>query len=385
MASDDCIDSLVIGAGVVGLAVGRALALAGHETVVAERHGRIGEEISSRNSGVIHSGIYYAPGTLKARLCVRGRSQLYAYCCDRNVAHWQCGKLLVASERQVPRLYELHSRGLQNQVTDLEMLSAEQARQLEPEVRCSAALLSPSTGILDVHGLMIALLGDLEDCGGVLALDTWITGVQPEDGGLRVEFVSGGESSSLVARQVVNAAGLSSVDLLHRVEGYPQDRAPDMRLAKGSYFSYPGRPFRHLVYPMPSEAGLGIHATLDLDGRVRFGPDVEWVDHINYAVDPRRVDGFYRAIREYWPAVVEHRLQADYSGIRPKITGPGQQAADFLIEGPGDHGIPGLVNLLGIESPGLTAALAIGEHVVGVLGDAMAPSKDPGRDQQFNA
>jgi L-2-hydroxyglutarate oxidase LhgO len=363
MTRGDCIDAVVIGAGVVGLAIGRALARSGLETIVVERHRRIGEEASSRNSGVIHSGIYYAPGSLKARLCVRGKNMLYAYCEDRGIRYSRCGKLLVAQAQEIPALEALLARGRANRVSDLARLSSDEVRELEPDVRCEAAVLSPSTGILDVHELMTALLGDLEAAGGMLVLDTEIKNIRPGADGLELTINSGGETDAFMARHVVNSAGLQAVPLTRRIEGYPAERIPRGYLAKGNYFSCSAQPFRRLVYPMPGEAGLGVHATLDLDGRVRFGPDVEWVDEINYGVDPARAEPFYEAIREYWPALPEDSLQPAYAGIRSKIAGPAEAAKDFLIAGSEEHGIPGLVNLLGIESPGLTAALAIAEHV----------------------
>lgn len=363
MSSPDAIDTLVIGAGVVGLACGRALARAGRETLVVEQHRRIGEETSSRNSGVIHSGIYYPTDSLKARLCVRGKQMIYEYCEEKRIAHSRCGKLLIAIEGQLPQLQRLHAQGIKNGVSGLEWLNAGEAMALEPEVQCAAAVFSSSTGIVDVHELMLALLGDLEADGGMLALDSVVSRMRPTSEGIEVDVVSDGEITPLLARRVVNAAGLSALALLHRIEGYPRAQVPIQHLAKGNYFSCSRKPFRHLVYPMPDEAGLGIHATLDLDGSVRFGPDVEWVDGLDYDVDPARSEAFYAAIRSYWPGLRDGELQPAYAGIRTKLVGPGQKAADFRIEGPGQHGVAGLVNLLGIESPGLTAVLAIAERV----------------------
>jgi L-2-hydroxyglutarate oxidase LhgO len=364
----DSVDALVVGAGVVGLAVGRALAAAGLETVIAERHRGIGEETSSRNSGVIHAGLYYPPDSHKARLCVRGRELLYDYCGSRGVAHQRCGKLVVAAEARLEALRALLGKSLANGVGDLQWLDGAGARELEPELRCAAALYSPSSGILDVHELMTALLGDFEAAGGMLAAGSEVTRMRVAAGGLEVAIASEGEASVLLARRVVNAAGLGAVELARRIEGYPAQRIPRLHLAKGSYFSCPGRPFRRLVYPLPDHASLGIHAGLDLAGNVRFGPDVEWVEAIDYAVDPRRAAHFGAAIRAFWPALDEARLQPDFAGVRPKLVGPGEPPADFLIDGPNEHGIPGLVSLLGIESPGLTAALALGEQVCETLG-----------------
>ena len=367
MAASERLDAIVIGAGVVGLAVGRALAQRGLETIVVERHRSIGEECSSRNSGVIHAGIYYPPGSLKARLCVHGKALLYEYCAARGIAHSRCGKLLIAGEAQLPTLRNLHAKAVANGVGDLAWLNPGEVGDLEPEVRCAAALHSPSTGILDPHELMTALLGDLEAAGGALVLDSAVERLRPVSGGLEVEIDGGGEKSAILARRVVNATGLSAVALSRCIEGYPANRIPKAWFAKGNYFSCSGRPFRRLVYPMPTEASLGIHATPDLAGSVRFGPDVEWVEHINYDVDPARAEHFRSAIREYWPGVMDRELQPAYAGIRPKIVGTGEPAADFMIAGPADHGIAGLYNLIGIESPGLTASLAIGEYLSGLL------------------
>jgi L-2-hydroxyglutarate oxidase LhgO len=364
----DSVDALVVGAGVVGLAVGGALAAAGLETVIAERHRGIGEETSSRNSGVIHAGLYYPPDSHKARLCVRGRELLYDYCGSRGVAHQRCGKLVVAAEARLEALRALLGKSFANGVGDLRWLDGAEARELEPELRCAAALYSPSSGILDVHELMTALLGDFEAAGGMLAAGSEVTRMREAAGGLEVAIASEGETSVLLARRVVNAAGLGAVELARRIEGYPAQRIPRLHLAKGSYFSCPGRPFRRLVYPLPDHASLGIHAGLDLAGNVRFGPDVEWVEAIDYAVDPGRAAHFGAAVRAFWPALDEARLQPDFAGVRPKLVGPGEPPADFLIDGPNEHGIPGLVSLLGIESPGLTAALALGEHVCETLG-----------------
>ena len=364
----DVVDTIVVGAGVVGLAVGRALAATGKDTLVMERHGRFGEETSSRNSGVVHSGIYYPTGSLKARLCVRGRELLYEYSRERGISHRRCGKLIVAQRDQIPALQALHAKALENGVADLRWLDSGEARELEPAVTCAAALLSPATGIIDVHELMHALLSDVEAHGGVLVRNTSVQRVRPVAQGLELTIRNGDDESTVVARRVVNSAGLGAIDLTHRIEGYPNQLIPAAYFAKGNYFSCTARPFRHLVYPMPDEAGLGIHATVDLDDSVRFGPDVEWVDAVNYRVDTRRAQDFYASIREYWPALPDNALQPAFAGMRPKIVGPGQQAADFVIAGPGQHGIRGLVNLLGIESPGLTAALAMGDYVRTQLG-----------------
>lgn len=373
MSASEIIDTVVIGAGVVGLAAARALAMAGTGTVVVvERNRRFGEETSSRNSGVVHSGIYYPGGSLKARLCVRGRQLLYAFCRERGVACRCCGKLIVAQESQLPALRSLLDRGIANGVVDLQLLDARATRRLEPDVRCAAAILSPSTGIVDVHELMVALLADFEAHDGVMVVSSSVSGARCVAGGFELTIDDGTGSDVLFTRHVVNAAGLAAIDVAHRVAGYPRELIPKGYLAKGSYFTCPGRPFERLVYPMPDEAGLGIHATLDLDGSVRFGPDVQWVDEPDYRVDAGRRDHFKSSIREYWPRVDETELSPGFAGVRPKIVGPGQTAADFVIAGPREHGMPGLVGLFGIESPGLTAALAIGERVTSMLCENVA-------------
>ncbi len=367
MATTEVVEVAVVGAGVVGLAIARACAEAGRETVLIERHAHPGTETSSRNSGVIHSGIYYPAHSLKARLCVEGRERLYAYCAARGIAHRRTGKLIVAQEHQLPALRGLQARGLANGVRDLEWLEAAQARALEPEVRCAAGLFSPSTGIVDPHELMTALQGDLESAGGAVAVGSNVTAIRRTGSELRLTVESDGVPGELAARHVIVSAGLDAVALAKRIEGYPADRIPSAWRAKGNYFACAGRPFRHLVYPMPNEAGLGVHATLDLDGSTRFGPDVEWTDNQDYAVDPARADAFYASIREYWPGLPDGALRPGYAGMRPKIAGPDQPAADFMIAGHAEHGIAGLVALFGIESPGLTASLALGAYVAGAV------------------
>ncbi|HEY7378100.1 MAG TPA: NAD(P)/FAD-dependent oxidoreductase [Steroidobacteraceae bacterium] len=365
MGSTSSADVLVIGAGVVGLSVARALAMRGLEVVVAERHRRVGEETSSRNSGVIHSGIYYPTGSAKARLCVRGREMLYAYCAEKGVAHRRIGKLIVAQESEIQKLRQLQQQAVANAVTDLAWLEASEARQLEPQVRCAAALLCPSTGIIDVHELMTALHGDLEHYGGTVAFDAELLNADAGAGRMHVELRSGAARVRVECALLVNAAGLHAVDLLRKIPSFPAARIPEHYLAKGNYFDCRGPvPFRRLVYPLPAQAGLGIHATLDLAGRLRFGPDVEWLERIDYRVDAGRAGEFYNAIRQYWPSLPDDALTPSYAGIRPKLVPRGAAAQDFRIELPREHGVTGLVNLLGIESPGLTAALAIGAHIV---------------------
>ena len=364
------VDTVVIGAGVVGLACARALALAGREVIVLESENTIGTGTSSRNSEVIHAGIYYSPGSLKAKLCVSGRLALYPFLAGRGVAHRRCGKLIVATEpAQIGELEKIRARGAANGVSDLRMLTSSEARALEPQLVCVAALESPSTGIIDSHGFMLALRGEAEDRGAALAFRSPVLGGKIEEEGIQLE-VGGAEPMRVRARSVINSAGLFAPAVARSLAGFPSGRVPPGYYCKGNYFSLSGRsPFSRLVYPAPESAGLGVHLTLDLAGQARFGPDVEWIERIDYDVDPLRSQVFYEAVRRYWPHLKDGALQPAYSGIRPKIQAKGEPARDFLIEGPRDHGVPGLVNLFGIESPGLTAALAIGDHVLDLLGD----------------
>jgi L-2-hydroxyglutarate oxidase LhgO len=366
----DEVDAVVIGAGVVGLAVGRALALRGLETVVLESANAIGTATSSRNSEVIHAGLYYPPGSLKARLCVEGRAQLYAFCESHGVEHRRCGKLIVASGKpQCRKLEQIEAQAVANGVLDLRRLDAAQAHALEPSLQADAALLSPSTGIVDSHGLMLALQGDLERASGAVAFLSPVDRAHLATGAHRIE-VGGAAAMELLARRVVNCAGLWAPSLASRMHGLDPRHVPRARFAKGSYFSLAGRaPFSRLVYPAPEEAGLGVHLTLDLAGEARFGPDVEWLeidspDQIDYRVDAARGERFYADIRRYWPQLADGALQPAYSGVRPKLQAPGEPARDFMLQGPAEHGIAGLVNLFGIESPGLTASLAIADEVL---------------------
>jgi L-2-hydroxyglutarate oxidase LhgO len=359
---------LVIGAGVIGLAVARAAALAGHEVVVTEAANAIGTGISSRNSEVIHAGMYYPTGSLRGRHCVRGRRMLYAYCASHGVPHRKCEKLIVATDAaEQVKIESLHAQGMRNEVEGLRLLSAAEARTLEPALSCTGALLSPETGIIDTHAYMLALRGDLEDRGGRVALNTPVEEVSRADGGWQVRF--GGTDAGVIAVDaVVNAAGLRAQAVARRTAGYPAARVPPLVYCKGNYFSYAGRAvFTRLIYPVPIDGGLGIHSILDLAGRMRFGPDVEWLEREDYAVDPLRAAAFYARIRGYWPGLPDNALLPDYSGIRPKLSGPGVPQQDFMIEGPLQHGLPGLVHLFGIESPGLTASLSLADEVVRYL------------------
>ena len=426
------LDCVIVGAGVVGLAIGRSLALAGREVIVLEAESHIGMHTSSRNSEVIHAGIYYPEGSLKARLCVEGKEKLYAYCKERGVSHRCLGKIIVAPKgADLDRLEEIKTQAVRNGVTDLAFLSIDEVRELEPDVVCEGGLLSPSTGIVDSHELMMALQADIEGQGGVVVCDSEATKLKVE--GKSLGFESGGET--FTCKTLVNSAGLWAGELVESLMsdrghgpllrqrdvsnrghgpllrqrdvsnrghgpllrqrdvsnrghgallrrgdgGAPRGRdrdAPKLHLAKGHYFAYQGKsPFSHLVYPLPSGGGLGIHATNDLSGAARFGPDITWVDSINYDFDESRKPAFVAAIKNYFPALNEEKLTPAYTGIRPKLTGPGQPAADFEIRGESDHGIPGLVNLFGIESPGLTASLAIGEFVMRLLADRSTAKK----------
>ncbi len=368
----DQVDCVVIGAGVVGLAVARALALAGHDVIVLEAENAFGTITSARNSEVIHAGIYYPPGSQRAALCVHGKALLYDFCASHGVAHSRCGKLVVAtSADELPALDRLRAIALANGVADLCPLSAAEARALEPALQCHGALLSPSTGIIDSHGLMLALLGDAEQHGTMLARCSPVLGARATPAGIELD-VGGQSPMTLRARKVVNSAGLHAPALARRIDGLPPDQVPRDHLAKGCYFTLPGRPpFSRLVYPAPGQSShLGVHLTLDLGGQARFGPSFEWVDTIDYRVDPAGAETFYAEVRRYWPALPDGVLQPGYAGLRPKISGPGEPAADFRIDGPARHGVAGLVNLFGIESPGLTSSLAIAEAVLAALDEA---------------
>ncbi len=363
----DQLDCVVVGAGVVGLAVARALALGGREVLVLESADRIGTGTSSRNSEVIHAGIYYPAASLKGSLCVRGRDMLYAYCAARGIGHRRCGKLIVATEvTQLDALAQLWRQAIANGAGELQPLTRQQARQLEPQLRCEAALLSPQTGIVDSHGLMLSLQGDLQHARGEIAFNSPLAHMQYRQGAIVLKMTDG---TVVASKSLVNAAGLNALTLAASCRALDPQQLPQAFYAKGSYFTLAGRsPFSRLVYPVPEPGGLGVHLTLDLGGQAKFGPDVQWVDSPeDLAVDPARGQRFYAEVRRYWPDLQEGTLQPGYAGIRPKISGPGSPAADFVIAGPASHGVPGLVNLFGIESPGLTASLAIGEHVAALL------------------
>jgi len=361
---------LVVGAGAVGLAVARAAALARHDVIVAEAASGIGTGISSRNSEVIHAGLYYPTGSKRAYHCPRSRRMLYDFCASHGVPHRKSGKLVVATnDSETERLQAILKQAQINGVEGVEIIDAEAARRLEPALACLAAMNSPETGIIDSHRYMLALEGDLEDHGGVVALNIPIERLVQVPGGWEVHF-GGADPQSITVDAVVNSAGLGAQKLARATEGYPQERVPRLFYAKGSYFNFAGRPvFSRLIYPVPIPGGLGVHVTLDMAGRMRFGPDVEWIPDENYDVDPNRASAFYQRIRDYWPGLPDNGLVPDYSGIRPKLTGQGEAAADFMIDGPLQHGVPRLVQLFGIESPGLTASLSLAEEVVAGLAD----------------
>ena len=383
----DSVEVVVIGAGVVGLAVARALALAGREVMVIEKERAIGQGISSRNSEVVHAGLYYATGSLKAQLCVHGKELLYAYCAERGVPIERCGKLIVATDpSQLPKLDSIEAQAKANGVP-VQRLTHKQARALEPQLDCIAALHSPSTGIVSSHDLMISLQGDLENAGGIVALATEVQKMrffkqnEPLAGMLYAQSAMNSGVNEGPAeigfKYLINAAGLSAPLLARQMQGLAAQHIPQDHYAKGNYYSLSGKaPFKHLIYPIPEAAGLGVHLTLDLGGQAKFGPDVQWLDditdpaQIDYSVDPRRADAFYAEVRKYWPGLQDGQLTPSYSGVRPKISSATDPAADFLISGPAQHGIAGLVNLFGIESPGLTSCMAMGEKVVEILSNS---------------
>ena len=360
----DQVDCVVVGAGVVGLAAARALALAGREVIILEAAEAIGTGISSRNSEVIHAVIYYPKDSLMARFCVAGKRALYQFCAEHGVPHRRCGKLIVATnEAEAGKLGSIEARARANGVDDLRFLSPPEARALEPALACTGALMSPSTGIVDSHALMLALLGDAEAAGASLALNAPLVAGHAEGQGIHLD-IGGADPLTLSCELVVNAAGLEAPLIARNIAGMPQNAVPTRYFAKGNYFMLAIRsPFSHLIYPVPEPGGLGVHLTLDLGGQAKFGPDVEWVETIDYNVDPARGERFYRAIRRYWPDLPDGSLQPGYAGVRPKIVPPSIAAQDFVVQGPREHGVAGLINLFGIESPGLTSSLALADHV----------------------
>lgn len=363
------VDVVIVGAGAVGLAVAAEFARSGHDVLVLEAADGIGTGTSSRNSEVIHAGMYYPTGSLRHRMCVEGRRKLYDYLEARRVPHIKRGKLIVAtSDIETQKIEAIHATGLKNGVEGLDLISGETAMAMEPNLSCTAALWSPETGIVDSHAYMLALQGEIEDHGGSVAYETPVIRIAPMPGGFTVS-TGGAEPSLITCRRLVNSAGLYAQHIARAIDGYRADLIPKLVLAKGNYFGCTGRPaFSRLIYPAPVEGGLGVHVTLDLAGRMRFGPDVEWLGAdnpaaVDYTVDPRRAVAFYAAVRTYWPGLPDGAITPDYSGCRPKLSGPGEPAADFRIDGPELHGVDGLVNLFGIESPGLTSSLAIAEEV----------------------
>jgi L-2-hydroxyglutarate oxidase LhgO len=362
----DSIEAVVIGAGVVGLAIARELALQGHETIILEAAPAIGAGASSRNSEVIHAGLYYPPGSLKARLCAAGRERLYGFCRERGIAHRQLGKLIVADRTELPVLEGLALNARANGV-ELEWLDAAAARALEPALRCAAALHSPLSGILDAHAFMLALLAEAEAHGATLACRSTVTRLVPEERGIAIAVNDA--PPSLRARRLINSAGIQAPAVAHLIEGFPAEHIPRAFCSKGNYFSLRGRaPFRRLIYPVPEGGALGIHLTLDLAGRARFGPDSEWVEESDFSVHPERSAAFYAAIRRYWPALEDGSLEPAYAGMRARIYGPQQPPADFRIDDTAQHGVQGVLNLFGVESPGLTASLALASEAVARIG-----------------
>ena len=370
MAAD--IETAVVGGGVIGLAVARALADAGQDVMLLERHRRLGSETSSRNSEVIHAGIYYPPGSMRARLCVAGKEMLYRFCMENGVAHRRCGKLLVATHAdEMAKLEGIADYAARNGVTEMRRLTAADVKVLEPEVACVAAYLSSSTGIIDSHGLMQALEGAIEAAGGAVVLNTAVASVQANGETFVLETRSGTEPGTLTSRNLVLAAGLGGSALATTMTWPAGYSVPQTFPARGHYFAFSGRaPFDHLVYPMPTGAWLGVHLTLDIAGRARFGPDIEWRETADYAFDEQggaRLARFENEIRRYWPGLPAGSLAPDMVGVRPKIYREGEPAADFAIHGPREHGIDRLVALYGMESPGLTSSLAIGAYVADLL------------------
>jgi len=368
MAIMDSVECVVIGAGVIGLAVARALALQGREVIILESESKIGVGTSSRNSGVIHAGIYYDTGSFKASLCVKGKAALYHYCETRGISFKRCGKLIIATnDRQIDKLRTLHQKAKDNSVTDLILQDQETTLEMEPELNAVASLFSPSTGLIDSHELMLSYQGDAEANGAMIAFNSPVIDGKISNPHIWLN-VGGNTPTTIKCKNVFNCGGLHAQKIARSLEGFPADQVPETHYAKGNYFSLIGQnPFKHLIYPIPDEAGLGVHLTLDLGGQARFGPDVEWIDEISYEVNPGRGEKFYEAVRNYWPGLENDSLRPDYSGIRPKLKGKGNPPSDFVFHGPSVHGVQGLVNLFGIESPGLTASLSIADQALKCL------------------
>ena len=362
------VDTIIVGAGVIGLAIAREMALVGNEVIVLEAKNAIGTEISARNSEVIHAGIYYPAVSLKAKLCRPGRNAIYEYCKTHAIAHHQVGKLIVAtSEDEIRYLHKIQCNAEANGVEDLQLLDSSQASAMEPALECSGALFSPSTGIIDSHSFMLSLQGNAETLGAVIALSSPVEGGALSDKSITIH-IGGVEPLSLKCRHFINAAGLNAQAVASKIKGFPVEHIPPLYYAKGNYFTLIGKsPFQKMIYPVPAKAGLGIHSTIDLAGQTKFGPDVQWIDSPNYNVDISRTDDFYLAIRRYWPELSDNALQPGYVGVRPKLVPKGAPLGDWDIKGPEHHGIKGIVNLFGIESPGLTSSLAIAKYVSELL------------------
>ena len=371
------VDCVVVGAGVVGLAVAREMALQGRETILLEREDSFGTISSARNSEVIHAGIYYPKDSLKAKLCVEGNRLLYEYCRSHQVSTQAYGKLIVATDAsQLDDLQAILYKAQNNQVPDIKMISGAQAKSLEPQLHCEAAVLSSSTGVVDGHGLMLSLLGGFEDAGGMIAYQSPLISARPIGSNAQDGFeleIGGADGMKIQTKLLINCAGMSAPAIAKKIEGLAQEQIPKAYFAKGNYFSLSGKsPFKHLIYPIPEPGGLGVHLTLDMGGQAKFGPDVEWLDidvesQIDYTVNPKRSEGFYEAVRRYWPGLKDNTLEPDYSGVRAKIVPPNTPAGDFCFNTPKDHGLEGLFNLYGFESPGLTSSLAIAKHLEGQI------------------
>jgi len=373
----DQVDCVVIGAGVVGLAVAREMALQGRETILLERENAFGTISSARNSEVIHAGIYYPKDSLKAQLCVEGNRLLYEYCRSHQVATQPYGKLIVASdETQIDDLQAILYKAQNNGVPEIKLISGDDAKVLEPQLQCCAAILSSSTGIVDSHGFMLSLLGGFEDAGGMVAYQSPLLSAKPlgsnGEGGYELE-IGGADGMKIQTKLLINCAGMSAPAVAQKIAGLKQEHIPKAYFAKGNYFSLSGKsPFTHLIYPIPEPGGLGVHLTLDMGGQAKFGPDVEWLEiesegQIDYTVNPKRSEGFYEAVRRYWPELKDGSLQPDYSGVRAKVVPPNAPAGDFCFNTPQDHSLHGLFNLYGFESPGLTSSLAIAKHLEGQI------------------